>query len=140
MIEEIREYLYSYENILFALIFGSYAEGKSNELSDLDIGIFTKDEFDLLSFGRIIANLEKITFKTIDLVELNNLYKKSPNFAYQIATNHRIIFVRDNEEYINFKKNAFLYYFDTQYLRDMMNSALIKRIEEFRFGARNYAG
>jgi predicted nucleotidyltransferase len=38
---KIADYLKGYDNILFALAFGSAAKGKSNQLSDVDIGIYT---------------------------------------------------------------------------------------------------
>ncbi|MCS7052887.1 MAG: nucleotidyltransferase domain-containing protein [Ignavibacterium sp.] len=134
MLDKINNYLLQYENISFALIFGSFVSNNNHNLSDLDIGIYTKSEFDLLSIGKIIYDLEKITKLKIDLVELNNLPKKFPYFAFNIVNQHKVIFIKDEEEFIKFKREALLYYFDIQPLREKMNNALLSRIENLKFG------
>ena len=139
MIEEIKNYLENYENILFAILFGSYASGKTNSKSDLDIGIYSDQEINLLKLGKIITDLEKITGVKIDLIELNNLFNKSPLLAYQITTNHKVIFVRDETALVNFKRLTLLNYFDTGELRKTVNAAFYNRISEKKFGKRNYA-
>ncbi len=139
MIEEIKNYLENYENILFAILFGSYASGKTNSKSDLDIGIYIDQDISLLKLGKIITGLEKITALKIDLIELNNLYNKSPLLAYQITSNHKVIFVRDGTALINFKRMTLLNYFDTAELRKTVSTVFYNRISEKKFGKRNYA-
>ena len=107
--------------------------------SDLDIGIYSKGNIDLLSIGKIITDLEKISSKKVDLLELNDLYKKSPTLAYKIVTNYELLFSKNENVFIDFKRNSFLYYFDTEYLRKSVNTALYKRISSKKFGKRNYA-
>ncbi len=65
------------ENIIFALIFGSFNSASFSKVSDIDVGFLSKKEFDLIELGIIIADLEKITRKKIDFIELNDLYKKN---------------------------------------------------------------
>jgi len=139
LIEEIKNYLENYENILFAILFGSYASGKTNNKSDLDIGICTDQEINMLKLGKIITDIEKITDLKIDLIELNNLFNKSPLLAYQITANHKVIFVRDETALVNFKRMTLLNYFDTSELRKTVNTAFYNRISEKKFGKRNYA-
>lgn len=139
MIENIKKYLEQYENISFAVIYGSYASGNTNCKSDLDIGIYTNQEIDLLKLGTIITNLERITDFKVDLIELNNLFNKSPLLAYRIITNHKVIFIRDETVLLNFKRLTFLNYFDTEGLRKTVNAAFYNRISEKKFGKRNYA-
>jgi len=139
MIEEIKNYLENYENILFAILFGSYASGKINSKSDLDIGIYFNQKINLLKLGKIITDLEKITALKIDLIELNNLYNKSPLLAYQITANHKVIFVRDETVLVNFKRMTLLNYLDTAELRKTVNAVFYNRISEKKFGKRNYA-
>ena len=139
MEEKIKNYLEQFEFIEFALIFGSNASGRTGYLSDLDIGIYSNSDINLLLLGKIISELEKISNKNVDLVELNGLYKKSPVFAYKIVSNHKLLFSKNDENYIKFKRNSLLYYFDTEKLREAVNSALRKRIKSNKFGKRNYA-
>lgn len=139
MENEIKKYLEQYDFIVFALIFGSYASHKISSKSDLDIGIYNKESMDLLLLGRMITDLEKITNIKIDLLELKDIYKKSPLLAYQIVTNNRLLFSKNEDIFIAFKRKSFLYYFDTEKLRKSVNTAFYKRISSKNFGKRNYA-
>lgn len=114
MLDKINNYLLQYENISFALIFGSFLSDNNHNFSDLNIGIYTKNEFNLLGICKKIYDLDKITKLKIDLVELNNLPKKSPYFAFNIVNQHKVIFIKDEEEFIKFKREALLYYYDIQ--------------------------
>lgn len=136
---KVRDYLQQYENIVFAMIFGSFAAGNLGAKSDLDIAIYCKEEFDLIKLGRIIIDLKKYSPKKIDVIELNNLFNKSNLLAYQIVTNNRLLFSRDDDVLIEFKRKTLLSYFDTERLRQAVNSAFYKRISSKKFGERNYA-
>ena len=137
--DKIADFLKGNNNILFALVFGSSAKGKSNKLSDVDIGIYTANELPLLELGKIISGLEKIVKKKVDLVVLNELFKRKPNFAFQVVSSARLLFTKDKGAFTNFKKNVFLYYLDARSLIEMMKASLEKRIKTNHFGERNYA-
>jgi predicted nucleotidyltransferase len=137
--DKIADYLKGYNNILFALVFGSTVRGKSNRLSDVDIGIYTTDEMPLLMMGKIVSGLEKIVKKEVDLVVLNDLYKRKPNFAFQVVSSARLLFTKNKDAFTDFKRNVFLYYLDARPLIEMMKASLEKRIKTDRFGERNYA-
>lgn len=137
--DEISNVLKGDNNIVFALVFGSQANGQANQLSDVDIGIFTKDDIPILRLGQIVSALEKIGKKEVDLVVLNDLYKQKPNFAFQIISSAKLLFTRDEDLFVDFKKNVFLYYLDAKPLIDMVKAGVNKRIETGAFGERNYA-
>jgi len=173
--DKITNVLKGDNNIVFALVFGSRAKGQANQLSDMDIGIFTKggrrpqpihgqpdavlsgtiskkivffaffyrvlikDDIPLLRLGRIVSALEKVGEREVDLVVLNDLYKRKPNFAFQIISSAKLLFTRDEDLFVHFKKNVFLYYLDAKPLIDMVKAAVNKRIETGAFGERNYA-
>ena len=136
---QIANYLKQYDDIEFALIFGSFASGEAGIKSDLDLGIFSKKSFDLLLLGKMIVDLERITELKIDLIELKDIYKKNPLLAYQIVTNCKLLFSKDENIFYEFKRKSFLSYFDTEKLRKSVNSAFYKRISSKKFGKRNYA-
>ncbi len=136
--DEISNVLKGDNNIVFALVFGSQANGQANQLSDVDIGIFTKDDLPLLGLGRIVSALEKIGGKEVDLVVLNDLYKRKPNFAFQIISSAKLLFTKDEDLFVDFKKNVFLYYLDAKPLIDMVKANMNKRIEAGTIGERNW--
>jgi predicted nucleotidyltransferase len=137
--DEISNVLKGDDNIVFAMVFGSQGNGKANLLSDVDIGIFTKNDIPLLRLGRIVSALEKIGKKEVDLVVLNDLYKRKPNFAFQIISSAKLLFTMDEDLFVDFKKNVFIYYLDAKPLIDMVKAGVNKRIETGAFGERNYA-
>ncbi|GBD90766.1 hypothetical protein BMS3Abin04_01485 [bacterium BMS3Abin04] len=83
--------------------------------------------------------MEKISNRKIDLIELKDLYKKSPLFAYNVIIDYKLLFAKDKNEFIKFKRNIFLEYFDTEKLRKSVHSTFHKRISSAKFGKRNYA-
>ena len=134
---KIRSLLEKNDKIVFALFFGSVATGRENKLSDVDIGIYFNQNVELLEIGKISAELEKITGKNIDLVLLKDLYKRKPTFANEIVKKSELIFSRDDEKYVEFKKMTLLYYLDTQPLRKKFRENLSRRIDENKLGKLN---
>ncbi len=140
ILNQVKEYFQKFGNIEFAILFGSYASGKERFLSDIDFGIYVKKELELLEQGLLIYELEKITNKKVDLLILNDLYKKNPELSYNVVTTCKILLCRSNKLYVNFKTNSFLYYFDTDILRREVNKTFLRRLEQGKFGERNYVG
>ena len=83
---EFKAYFEQYEQINFALLFGSCVTDKFSYMSDIDVAIHTKELLNILLIGKIISDLEKISSRKIDLIELNDLYKKNPLLAYNIVS------------------------------------------------------
>ena len=134
----IRDYLERYAFIDFAVLFGSHAEKRAGRLSDVDIGIYVSRDLPLMERGRMIAGLEAILKGDVDIVLLNDSYKANPVFVFEILTKGRMLFVRDQEKFIDFKKNALQYYMDTQPLRKMVEAALNARLQSNCFGVRGH--
>ena len=133
-------YLQQFDFVDFALLFGSYAENRINNLSDVDIGIFTVRDISLLEVGFLVARLESILDKKVDLVILNDLYKKNSLFSFGIISNNKMLFCKNNNSFIKFKKNVLLYFMDTKKLIDTMDEAFRERLASGKFGSKNYAG
>ena len=62
-------------------LFGSYATGKANEKSDIDLAFSLKDGTRISYFGlaKYLVDLEKMLDKKIDLVENELLYPRIRN-------------------------------------------------------------
>lgn len=131
---KIENILNKYEQIKFALLFGSYANNTQKYLSDIDIGIYTKDDIDLFLQGEIISDLESELDKKIDLVILNDLFKKNSKLSFNIINNHSLIFCKEKDKYTSFKENSMKYYFDMKFMYDQFDEALKKRIEDGTYG------
>ena len=125
--------------LVFAYLFGSAAENRLTDISDIDVAIYTDKVLTLHDMGLITATLEKITHKKIDLLIVNDLYKTKPVLAYDVISRGDLIFCNDSSMLADFKTKVFMYYFDTKPLRDMTDKAFRKRLESGHFGERNYA-
>lgn len=134
---KIYEILSNDKRITFAYIFGSFVHRQ--QYRDIDIGIYSEPQLELLEIGKLTSKLNDVLSTEVDLTQLNKLPDKNPEFAYQIVTEGELILNRKPELHTHFKKNAFLYYFDTEYLREQINRAFRKRLNSDQFGDRNYA-
>ncbi len=137
--ELITKELQRYDFIIFAFLFGSYAEDRATDISDIDVGIYTDKVLSLTDIGLINAHLEKTARKKTDLLILNDLYKKKPVLSFEVISKGNLIFCKDHEKLTEFKKNVFLYFIDTKPLRDMMDTTFRNRLKGGHFGERNYA-
>ena len=132
--DQIKQRLLNFDQIRFAMIFGSAASGNDSNLSDIDVAIYSDPSLDLLDFGRLITQIEQIAQRKVDLVELNGLIKSNNLLAYNIITNNKLIFIKDQNLFTQYKRDSFLTYFDHTFFRNKFNSMLNRRIESTRFG------
>jgi len=139
IIERLKKYFEKRDMYAFVLLFGSTARGAQHSMSDVDIGVYFEDKENILEIGYDVAQLEGLIGKKIDIVVLNDLYKKDPLLAYEIYEDHRPIIVTNEEKYVAFKRNALVYYLDHLPLIEQNRKVLKKRIEEGKVGERNYA-
>jgi predicted nucleotidyltransferase len=97
-LEKLKEIFKDYPYIASAYLFGSYASGKVNPMSDLDIAILLKDnaskgrelihKMDYMAYG-----IEKaLQTKEVDLIELNN---KGLIFQYNVLRTGKLIYDAD---------------------------------------------
>jgi predicted nucleotidyltransferase len=136
--ESLKKYFESRQDINFALVFGSYASGKNHSFSDLDIGVHCKVELDIIEIGNMIGDLESITNIKIDLLILNDIYEENSTIAYEIICNHKVIYSKSENIFLNFKTKTYLHYFDDEPLREMKRKSLQKRIESNQIGKTNF--
>ncbi len=136
IIHKTAEYLQTLDYLNFAILFGSHAQNKATAMSDIDIGIHTNRDLELLEIGYITAKLESRLKCNVDLIVLNQLYKRKPKLVFEIVSKGKIICSKNEKALVEFKKNCYLYYLDTQYLRQMMDRNLRERLENGLFGVR----
>jgi len=122
----------------FVLLFGSYSSNTQNELSDVDIGIFFKDKIDYMDLGYQSAKLESKLQKKIDMIVLNDLFRKDPLFAFEILKNHKLIVLNNEKSYIDFKTFSQLFYLDHKPLIELNQKTLLNRIKSGKTGERNF--
>ena len=77
-------------------------------------------------------------FSDIDIVLTRGLPERDPELAYKIAAEGVLLYEQRRYAFAYFKKQAFLYYLDTAYLRSLNRKALHRRLRDGAMGKRNY--
>ncbi len=122
---------------MFAYLYGSFHQ--KERYRDIDVGIYMDPEPDLLKVGEMTSELNKKTRQEIDLVMMNRLPARNPELAFQIVSRGKLLFTRDEQAHNLYKEKTLKIYYDTAYLRKQIKQAFDKRIEEGKFGERDYA-
>lgn len=114
-------------------LFGSYAEGKNMEHSDIDIAVL----LDYKTGHRTILNdvYNKLYFilsdllpgKNIDLVLLN---RATLELRMDVIINGKIIYAKTADEQFSFEEKTILDYADFKPVLDQFNHAVLERVKE----------
>ncbi len=115
-IERLKEALLNNRNICFALVFGSYAKGRPNENSDIDLGLYFYTPPEGLDILGQINDLSQYTQKEIDLIILN---KASPFLRHQVMLNCIRLFIHDPVIYREFREKTITDFLIYKYVSDL---------------------
>jgi predicted nucleotidyltransferase len=131
--EKIIEVLLQRHYIRFAYLFGSQVKGQTRLGSDLDIAIYFKNEPDITAIGALVLELEAAANCEVDLVSLNDLYKKNPKLAYSIIDEGILLLCLDEALLAQYKKMSFLSYLDFKPIIDLFTRKLYERVSNNMF-------
>lgn len=96
--------------ILIAYIFGSLVKGNFKEYSDIDVAVYTKEEFSWQDFYILYGNLTKeIHSDRVDLVWLN---KAEPIISFEIIKTGKVLFYRNVDTLNDFELTVKKRYYD----------------------------
>jgi predicted nucleotidyltransferase len=113
-------------NVYSVDLFGSYAQQRATEKSDVDIA-FLCDYAQLPTFFDLIdwrEELETLLHKKVDLVCLN---EASPILGMQVAKNRKNILLKNPRQYANYQMKLFSSYAELKELRAPMEANILKR-------------
>jgi len=114
--DSLREFLYSDDNVLFAILFGSAVRGKIRRASDLDIAIYFGR---LLEGVKILNYIHKISERAGMEVHLTILNGASALLRHQVMKYGRPIVIKNRKEYIKFREKTITDYQEYKYVSDM---------------------
>ena len=122
----ISEFFGSNPFIVSVDLFGSYAEGRATDKSDVDIAV-------LFEYGHIPSpldmigkkeDLEDLIKKEVDLIVLND---SSPILGMQVAKNCKNILMKKPKIYADYQMRLFTDYAELKELRLPMEKGMLKR-------------
>jgi len=138
IISVIAERLKEVPGLDFVYLFGSYCSGKPTVMSDVDIAIYTTPKLPLMDLGKIILDLECELHLPVDMIRLNELYREKPAMAMEIVQTGHLLLCPNKNTHIRFKHLTYLFYLDTQPLRQKVKARFLRRVSAGKFGERNY--
>ena len=130
VIKKIYKYFIDKEEVEFVYLFGSYANGSVNSMSDIDIAIYFKNEclsYDIDKYLTMKMELADILKKEIDIIILNTA---KPFLKSRIINKHIKIFSRDTLIESEFVSKSLGEYFDIKPYIDMQYEKVISRMKE----------
>ncbi|MEM5778447.1 MAG: nucleotidyltransferase domain-containing protein [Candidatus Aenigmatarchaeota archaeon] len=110
--ESISKVLKKHKEIVFGYLYGSVAKDQCKKDSDIDIGIFLKEDFkkDINYEIKLAMEIEeKTNLKNVEVVVLNN---KNLRFVNQVLKYGKLIFSRDEKKRIAFETLMLKKYID----------------------------
>ncbi len=134
--DELSRALEKDSDIIAAYIFGSYATGNINPLSDVDIAVLLNKKICVSSYfdKRLdLFTMASNILKTdeLDIVILN---EASLILAHRVFKLGRLLFCKDDLQRVRFQTSIIDKYLDTEPLRKQGYDLLLKRIKEGKFG------
>ncbi len=135
LLSQLRTLLHGQDAIVAAYLFGSTAQGKAHQQSDIDIAILFRESLapDEI-FQRILrlgTLLESHCSRPIDLVALN---RTPPLLRFQVIKTGTLLLENDHDARALFQMRAMLTYYDVKPYLDYQQSQLVRRIREQGLG------
>jgi uncharacterized protein len=115
-IEKLKNRLMADPNILFALVFGSYARGKEKPGSDLDLALYFENPPEGLELLEFISRLSDLMETEVDLVVLN---RASAFLRHQIMKKCIRLFIKAPVRYRQFREKTIADYQTYKYVSGM---------------------
>lgn len=120
-IKKLRNYLFGFEDVIFAICFGDYLKEIGYKNAKLGLAIYyqnKKSYKELLEFLGFIASK---FYENIELISLNEpLEKHSPVILYDLLNTGVLLFVKNQRLYDEWITQVHNYYFDTIELRERL--------------------
>jgi len=131
--DRLRAALGRHEDVLVAYLFGSTARGTAGPMSDVDVAVLVKDEYDLAQRRLdLIGDVSSIVgSERADVVLLN---EAPVSLAYRVLRDGRLIVCRDEQARVRHFVETVDRYLDMAPFREALSSGVGHRVQEGRFG------
>lgn len=122
--QEMVEKVVKKRGILFAVVFGSQANGKARENSDLDIGVLDPKPETYRRQGELFNDFSKI-FKNVN-IDLRMIKGAEPVFLYNVLCKGKFL-AGKKQDFLNYQSFAYKNFIDSKSLFDLKMKLLLKR-------------
>jgi predicted nucleotidyltransferase len=122
-----KDILLRHNNIIFAYIFGSYAQNKARADSDVDIALYLDTAMDVETYLEIKVRLAEVCKREVDLIILN---EATPFLRYEVYRNNNLLFSRDKARETQYKVKTLFEYSDMKKYLNLCYNETIRRLKE----------
>jgi len=126
VLEKLRTELQRFPEVRIAAAFGSVARGDERPGSDVDVGLLMDPDSPELR-SRIEADLGRAVGREIDLAYLD---AAPPLLRFEIASDGVLLVARDRNDWVDFRAQAMIDWWDWAPTARMINDAVIRRLRE----------
>ena len=131
-IKKVQKILTRKPDVLAAYLFESQVSGFAGKESDLDLAVVVKDKRSLNELG-LLKLLGSIHFpKNLDLCVVDNI--SSPIFLFEIISQRKRIYEKNEDEITSFEAEVLKSYYDTHHLRNIYRLYLKESLEKGVYG------
>jgi predicted nucleotidyltransferase len=130
---DLRAILAGRRGVRMAYLFGSAAQRRLRESSDLDVAVLFAERPALEELGELVDVLERASGRRVDLVDLGTA---SPLLLREIIMEGRLLWADTDAERIDFETRSLARYMDTAHLRRVQHAYLHDWAERYRAGKR----
>lgn len=123
VIKKLKEYSSMCSDVVFSLLFGSFARRNTTFANDLDIAIFFQNSADFYRLNNIKEELSEIFNIAVDIVMLNNA---SPVIKMQVLKNGILLISKDPKVYNDFFVETINEYDDLKQTRREIEEKILK--------------
>lgn len=111
--------------MVYALLFGSRARERAHDRSDTDlaIGLVPGARLSTREIGDLVSRLEAAAQGPVDLVLLD---EATPDLAYRVFRDGRVLFEKDREAFVGRKARAILEYLDFKAVEETFTRAVLQ--------------
>jgi len=129
--QKIIDYLFNYDEILIAYLFGSFVN--KEYFHDVDIAVYLKNDFNRNDFKKfpfgyeseLSGNLSQLLKIKVDFIVLNNA---EILFQQRVINNGKVLFSKDDNYRIYYENQIRKIYLDLEPVRKIQNFYLNQKI------------
>ena len=126
--QRIIQYLYNHDQVIAAWLFGSMAQGRARQDSDIDVAILfapglTKDQLFNLKL-KVAVELTEQVGREVDIVDM---VSAPPYLQHQVRKTGRLLLEKDHHYRVAFDVESRRIYFDLAPILAFRNQSLFQR-------------
>ena len=127
-LQKLKDFLAAQAPIRFAYLFGSYAMGRANAMSDVDVAVYLDDSQDFFTMRlKLMEQIHRHVGDHIDLVVLND---SSVVLQYEVIRHDKVL--KDNKQLrVEFETTVLREYLDSEPLREVHREELKKSFDKY---------